>query len=176
MRTSLSLIAAGALAAGGLALGLATPAAAETLTASLCDIADYKVTVGTTVVLVYGDDCELLAPYQAYAGSPTIVHHPEVDGYALLWRQAVGRSSADATCDSGWNPSWAQWMHDGKGGYTCERVIDWGTFSGNPASVSVTVNTSVDFAWNHYEQVWVFGCDDDPGDYGWLVIGNCPLR
>ena len=177
MKKTLSLMAAGALAAGGLAVGLAGPAAAqpaapETITASGCDEVDYKVTVGTTVVLTYGGDCVLLAPYVAESGSPTIVQ-PRVGGYALLWHQAVGRASADATCEAGWAPSYAEWMNDGKGGYTCERVIDWGIFEGMIESVSITVNTDVDFAWSTVEQSYVFGCGDKQGEYDWDVFDTC---
>lgn len=39
------------------------------------------------------------------------------------WHQAVGRPSDTASCESGWSPSWALWMHGGTGGFTCERVL-----------------------------------------------------
>lgn len=177
MKRTLSLLAAGALAVGGMT-ALATPAMAEpsaskTLTASGCDEVDYQVTVGTTVVLTYEGACDLLAPYAVGEGAPTIAHVAKVRGYGLVWHQAVGRASADATCDAGWSPSWAQWMNDGAGGYTCERVIDWGDFAGRVGTVSITVTTSTDFASSTDEQSYVFGCGDDPGYYDWPVIGNC---
>ena len=37
--------------------------------------------------------------------------------------QSTARASADATCSSGWAPSWAQWPNNGKGGYVCDRWI-----------------------------------------------------
>lgn len=168
----LALLAAGALTTTGFVI-LAPPASAVTLTASGCDMADYQVTVGTTVVLTYGGDCVLLAPYTVFRGSPTIAYQ-EVDGYALRWHQAVGRASADATCEEGWSRSWAQWTRGGAGGYTCERVIDWGTFEGYIESVSITVNTNTDLANGDSEQSYVFGCNDG-SFYGYTIIRNCPV-
>lgn len=40
-----------------------------------------------------------------------------------LWHQSTARASADASCPSGWTPSWAQWPNDGAGGYTCDRAV-----------------------------------------------------
>jgi hypothetical protein len=37
--------------------------------------------------------------------------------------QSTARVSVDATCSSGWSPSWAQWPNNGKGGYVCDRWI-----------------------------------------------------
>ena len=41
------------------------------------------------------------------------------------WWQSVGRHTADAPCPAGWNPSWAEWMNAGKGGFVCNREIYW---------------------------------------------------
>lgn len=52
------------------------------------------------------------------------------------WIQQVQRASADAPCEiptiegdapgwSDWRPSWAQWPHDGQGGWVCTRSITW---------------------------------------------------
>ena len=37
--------------------------------------------------------------------------------------QSTARPSADATCNTGWIPSWAQWPNSGNGGYVCDRWI-----------------------------------------------------
>jgi hypothetical protein len=37
--------------------------------------------------------------------------------------QSTVRASADATCSTGWIPSWATWPNNGKGGYVCDRWI-----------------------------------------------------
>lgn len=48
------------------------------------------------------------------------------------WVQSYGRSP-DETCRSGWNPSWAQWPNEGKGGFVCDRILTWQgeTLAGN---------------------------------------------
>ena len=171
MNRATASAAAAALAMGSL-MAVAPSASAETITSSGCVSTDFQVTNGTTVVLTYGDDCELTEPFRQWNGSPTIVHQAKVDGYALLWHQAVGRPSADATCDEGWSPSWAEWMNDKQGGYTCERVIDWGVFAGNPESVWITINDSLDVAATDVNRAWVFGCDWYFLD--WRYTGNCP--
>lgn len=66
---------------------------------------------------------------------------------AGVWIQSVGRASADAPCpqsngpapQSGWvvtdwSKSWEQWMHGGKGGWTCTRTIIWAKDGLAPAS------------------------------------------
>jgi hypothetical protein len=39
------------------------------------------------------------------------------------WVQAYGRDGADATCESGWNPSWQKWAKEITGGWVCTRSI-----------------------------------------------------
>jgi hypothetical protein len=46
------------------------------------------------------------------------------------WYQAVGRGSADASCDAGWTASWAQWPNDGTGGWVCQREQYYDTATG----------------------------------------------
>jgi YVTN family beta-propeller protein len=41
------------------------------------------------------------------------------------WLKQVGRPSADAPCESGWSPSWAEWPNGGTGGFTCEQTLTW---------------------------------------------------
>jgi surface protein len=41
------------------------------------------------------------------------------------WLQAYERPGPNASCVEGWNPSWAQWPADGRGGYTCEKSWLW---------------------------------------------------
>ena len=43
---------------------------------------------------------------------------------AGVWYQSYGRVSADAVCEDGWYPSWAQWPNDGTGGWVCDREVD----------------------------------------------------
>jgi hypothetical protein len=40
-----------------------------------------------------------------------------------LWHQSFGRVSGEATCEYGWQPSWASWPNDGAGGFVCNREI-----------------------------------------------------
>lgn len=39
------------------------------------------------------------------------------------WFQSYGRHSADEACLAGWHPSWAMWMNNGTGGWTCDREL-----------------------------------------------------
>lgn len=39
------------------------------------------------------------------------------------WVQAYQRPSKDASCRSGWNPSWQQWPGNGVGGWVCTREV-----------------------------------------------------
>lgn len=36
-----------------------------------------------------------------------------------IWYQSIARDDASSACPDGWEPSWAQWHHDGAGGYVC---------------------------------------------------------
>lgn len=40
-----------------------------------------------------------------------------------VWHQSVERSSQDSTCSIGFTPSWAEWPHEGKGGFVCNRQV-----------------------------------------------------
>lgn len=64
---------------------------------------------------------------------------------SYTWIQQVQRASADAPCDipaidgdapgwSDWGPSWAQWPHDGQGGWVCTRSITWARSSASGSS------------------------------------------
>jgi hypothetical protein len=39
------------------------------------------------------------------------------------WVQAYGRANKDATCESGWEPSWQEWAASVTGGWVCTRSI-----------------------------------------------------
>jgi len=58
-----------------------------------------------------------------YSNSPC--PSPDPSQVPPSWYQSVGRMSAEEACPAGWNPSWAQWMHDGLGGFVCNREIYW---------------------------------------------------
>ena len=49
----------------------------------------------------------------------------QVDQTPPTWFQAYSRPSADAPCQDGWYPSYAQWPNEGLGGWTCERRTYW---------------------------------------------------
>ncbi len=49
----------------------------------------------------------------------------QVDQTPPTWFQAYSRSSANAPCQDGWYPSYAQWPNEGLGGWTCERRTYW---------------------------------------------------
>lgn len=59
-----------------------------------------------------------------YATSPCIQNADPAQA-PPSWFQATGRRSMQEPCEPGWNPSWAQWMNDGSGGYVCMREIYW---------------------------------------------------
>lgn len=69
----------------------------------------YWITTGATVVAS--------APH-VVIGSPHDATPPPPP-----WVQSYGRLTADATCQSGWSPSWEQWPNGGQGGYVCTREI-----------------------------------------------------
>ena len=148
--------AAAALAVLGIA-GAAPAVSAETLEVSNCEYTDYQVVAGTTVVFLFGPDCPFVADYVAETGSPTIVNVRPVQGRDLVWIQAVGRPTADAVCEEGWSPSWAQWPNEGAGGYTCERTL--------------TRNDPDDWAVSRFDRSYVFGCAVTEKD--WPITGNC---
>lgn len=39
------------------------------------------------------------------------------------WVQSYGRGTSSDPCLDGWNPSWEEWMNNGKGGWVCTREI-----------------------------------------------------
>jgi hypothetical protein len=46
------------------------------------------------------------------------------------WMQSYGRSGKDAACLDGWNPSYAEWPNDGKGGWVCDRILAYRNSTG----------------------------------------------
>jgi hypothetical protein len=170
MNRFIAASAAAALAVLGM-VGSAPAASAETLEVSNCEYTDYQVTPGTTVVFMFGPDCPFVSDYVAAAGFPTIDNVHPVQGKYLVWMQAIGRPSADAVCEAGWSPSWAQWPNEGAGGYTCERTITWGVFDGSFGAVAITINDPDDWAASISDRSYVFGCG--VSDKDWPITGNC---
>ncbi len=41
------------------------------------------------------------------------------------WFQSVGRARQEDPCESGWAPSWAEWINNRVGGWVCNREIYW---------------------------------------------------
>lgn len=39
------------------------------------------------------------------------------------WVQAYGRFGADATCETGWDPSWQEWAQSVTGGWVCTKSV-----------------------------------------------------
>ncbi len=154
-----AVTAATCFALAGLHPAQAAPA--ETLYGNACDEVDYAVAPGTTVVLSF-DGCSFDG-YTIESGSPTVVVETGSDGQPLIWYQSVGRSSDAAPCADGWEPSWAQWPHEGTGGPVCNRQIDWGTGPGEDGPLRLRVTTST---WTDWVAVrsdgypWVFGCNN----------------
>ena len=57
-----------------------------------------------------------------YLYSVTISSPSNAPDYRI-WHQAIGRSSADASCPRGYDPSWQSWPNGGQGGWTCVRDV-----------------------------------------------------
>ena len=55
--------------------------------------------------------------YAYYPDEP--VRGPGWDSAATQWQWSVERAGANAPCPDGFDPSWAQWPRDGRGGYVC---------------------------------------------------------
>jgi len=47
------------------------------------------------------------------------------------WYQAYGRLAASDACRTNWHPSYAMWMNQGKGGYTCDSTLAYDSASGS---------------------------------------------
>lgn len=74
-------------------------------TTGACDYTQYVYFTGTANVPSPSSTCETAA-----GQSP------------LPWLKAYGRSSANATCEPGWNPSYAEWPN---GGTVCEQTLSY---------------------------------------------------
>ena len=113
-------------------------------------------------------------------GAPTIaISNP--DGGDLIQHLSYGRASATEACKDGYGQSWAQWMNDGRGGFTCDMDIDWGKAAQNPQVVSVTINGVNDWAAVNWRSdsigstnQWVLGCALTPQNMWPTVVTNCP--
>jgi hypothetical protein len=56
-----------------------------------------------------------------YAFAPATVR----DQTPQPWHQSYARVTADEKCLDGWNPSYAMWPNDGKGGWVCVRTLHY---------------------------------------------------
>jgi hypothetical protein len=56
------------------------------------------------------------------SGRILISYSSSVSHTAPSWYQSAGRN-AGASCDAGWNPSWAQWPSSNTGGFVCNKEI-----------------------------------------------------
>jgi hypothetical protein len=54
-----------------------------------------------------------------------------VDQTPPAWMQSYGRADKDDKCTGGWNPSYASWPNDGKGGWVCDRTLAYNTSTRN---------------------------------------------
>jgi len=158
----------------------AGPASADTVSGPGCAFYDYKVTNGTTITVAFGPDCTLTMVAQGVGyGAPTIViSNP--DGGDLVQHLSYGRHSADDPCKDGYGKSWAGWMNDGRGGFTCDLDVVWGKAAPNPLVLSATINSTNDLAAFFTVNgqgipgfQYLLGCSVTPqGQYP--LIGNCP--
>jgi hypothetical protein len=103
---------------------------------STTDFATWVATTPTTAVMVApltkGPARTILTMYSGPGLGGNVVEivatvGTAADAQAPLpipdWIQAYGRASSDASCNSGWNPSWQEWPNGGRGGYVCTRSI-----------------------------------------------------
>lgn len=65
-----------------------------------------------------------------YASSPCI-QASDTSQIPPSWLQATGRINGQESCEIGWNPSWAQWMNGGTGGFVCNREVYWDVHASN---------------------------------------------
>ena len=59
--------------------------------------------------------------YVYYPELPVLTPNSVASGQ--VWRQSIGRASAESECPEGYQPGWAQWPNSGAGGYTCDRAV-----------------------------------------------------
>ena len=84
---------------------------------------------GNTVGLPAGrytlqaQDCRGLTPTVCEYPGPLQINVFSSRTDLTLWHQSFGRVSGEATCEYGWQPSWASWPNDGAGGFVCNREI-----------------------------------------------------
>ncbi|HEY7822434.1 MAG TPA: hypothetical protein VIG24_06365, partial [Acidimicrobiia bacterium] len=87
------------------------------------------------------------------------------------------RASADAPCDipavegemagwSDWGPSWAQWPHDGQGGWVCTRSITWAHGSSRSSSSEGSDSSASCITGFNGTEFWDFTGTN------WLPIGT----
>lgn len=93
-------------------------------------------TIAVTTVALAAGALFAAAPAQARPADPVLTVPAQV------WVQSFERASADAPCippkeldipwqadwpadEQAWMPTWEQWPNDGKGGWTCLRIITW---------------------------------------------------
>ena len=75
------------------------------------------------------EDGRTLADYNIQAGSMvTVVRRLTLSSPGATvpipdWFQSVARRDETADCAQGWSRSWAEWPNEGRGGWTCDRLI-----------------------------------------------------
>lgn len=77
----------------------------------------------TIRIVVTADDLSTTTYLVTISRGPTDAPPP-------TWFHAYGRVNADEECREGWTPSWSEWMHDHRGGFTCERRVEWSSTTG----------------------------------------------
>lgn len=114
----------------------------------------------------------------AIAGLGTALFIPAANAeVSTTWIQQVQRASADAPCDipevegemagwSDWGPSWAQWPHDGQGGWVCTRSITWAHGSSRSSSSEGSDSSASCITGFNGTEFWDFTGTN------WLPIGT----
>jgi len=173
MRKPFILLTAAAVAMGTLVMG-ATTASADPIDGAVCQFVDYSGPVGTQFVLQVPEGCSL--PALLSLGRDPTITVDNGDGNDLIWQQQIERPNADAPCPSGWDPTWAQWPKEGKGGFSCVRNIDWGHEAPHAQSITFTINDETNFVvldlatWDQY----VTGCDFGNTAFYQNHVNACP--
>jgi hypothetical protein len=70
---------------------------------------------------------------QASSGAPDASSAPVPDVHQAVGLPSTGTCASvsmpgldwAAVATGGWTPSWAQWMNEGRGGFTCQRTLHY---------------------------------------------------
>lgn len=123
--TSTSLLDAGT--GFGSSTGLNGATTAEMNSPDIFTAAGWSLSEGFSSLSTWGMCSSVNSGYPFltafYSTNPCISSDPRL--VPPSWHQSFGRLSASEPCPAGWNPSWAQWMNNGSGGFVCNREIYW---------------------------------------------------